>query len=54
MKFTKFEDCEVWQMGRELVREVYSLTREGEFAIMQKILVISTQKRLKRCIIVQT
>ena len=31
MKFTRFEECEVWQMGRELVREVYSLTREGEF-----------------------
>ena len=32
MKFTRFEDCEVWQMGRELVKEVYSLTRAGEFA----------------------
>lgn len=32
MKFTKFEDSEVWQMGRELVKEVYSQTRVGEFA----------------------
>lgn len=29
MKFTKFEDCEVWQMGRVLVGEIYALTRDG-------------------------
>ena len=32
MTFKKFEDCEVWQMGRELVREIYALTRDGDFA----------------------
>ena len=32
MTFKKFEDCEVWQMGRELVREIYALTRKGDFA----------------------
>ena len=32
MTFTKFEDCEVWQLGRALVGEVYALTRKGAFA----------------------
>lgn len=32
MTFKKFEDCEVWQMGRALVRSVYGATRAGEFS----------------------
>ena len=32
MTFKKFEDCEVWQLGRVLVKEIYALTREGDFA----------------------
>lgn len=32
MTFKRFEDCEVWQMGRELVKAVYALTKGGEFA----------------------
>lgn len=32
MTFTKFEDCEAWQLGRALVGEVYALTRKGAFA----------------------
>ena len=30
--FVKFEDIEVWQMARELVREIYQLTCVGAFA----------------------
>ena len=32
MKITKFEDIESWQMGRELTREIYAITRKEEFA----------------------
>ena len=32
MKITKFEDIEGWQLGRELTREIYAITRKGEFA----------------------
>ncbi len=32
MKITKFEDIEVWQLGRELTRKIYEITRKGEFA----------------------
>lgn len=32
MTFKRFEDCEAWQMGRELVKAVYALTKGGEFA----------------------
>jgi len=28
----KFEDLEIWQLSRELVREVYKLTRKKEFS----------------------
>lgn len=30
--FKRFEDIPVWQSGRELVREIYAVTRCGEFA----------------------
>ena len=30
--FTRFEDIKVWQEGRELVKAVYALTRDGLFA----------------------
>lgn len=29
---TRFEDLEAWQKGRELVKQVYAVTRRGEFA----------------------
>ncbi len=29
---TKFEEIEAWQTARELTRQVYNLTRHGEFA----------------------
>jgi len=32
MVFKKFEDIEVWRMGRELVKAVYGLTKTGDFA----------------------
>ena len=32
MKITKFEDIEVWQLGRELTRKIYAITKKGEFA----------------------
>jgi four helix bundle protein len=27
-----FEDLETWQMGRDLVRQIYTVTRKGDFA----------------------
>ena len=30
--FKRFEDIVVWQMGRQLVKDVYALTRKGPFA----------------------
>ena len=30
--FKSYEEIEAWRRGRELVQEVYSLTRRGEFA----------------------
>lgn len=30
--FRKFEEIEAWQIGRELVREIYAMTRSGSFA----------------------
>ena len=30
--FKSYEEIEAWRKGRELVQEVYSLTRSGEFA----------------------
>ena len=30
--FRRFEDIEAWQLGRELTRQVYGVTRHGEFA----------------------
>ena len=30
--FKRFEDMEVWQMGRSLVKDVYAATRSGLFA----------------------
>jgi len=32
MKITRFEDIEGWQLGRELTRKIYSITKSGEFA----------------------
>lgn len=32
MAFTRFEDIEVWQMSRELARNVYQVTAGGLFA----------------------
>ena len=32
MAFTRFEDIEVWQMSRELARNVYRMTAGGSFA----------------------
>jgi four helix bundle protein len=29
---TRFEDIEAWQLGRELKRQVYALSKAGEFA----------------------
>ncbi len=29
---TRFEDIEAWQTARELTRQIYELTRSGEFA----------------------
>lgn len=31
-KFECFEDIEAWQLGRELVKAVYSVSKSGEFA----------------------
>lgn len=31
MKIERFEDMEVWQMSRELVREIYAITNEKNF-----------------------
>lgn len=32
MKITRFEDIEGWQLGRELTRKIYAITKTGEFA----------------------
>ena len=32
MTFKKFEESEIWQMGRELVKAVYAMTGSGAFA----------------------
>ena len=32
MGIRKFEDIECWQLGRELTREVYTLTAAGQFS----------------------
>ena len=32
MKITRFEDIEGWQLGRELTRKIYAVTKTGEFA----------------------
>ena len=32
MKIERFEDIEAWQLGRELTRKVYRLTKKLEFA----------------------
>jgi len=32
MKITKFEDIEGWQVARELVRNIYSITSQGAFS----------------------
>ena len=32
MIFKKFEDIEVWKLGREVVKAVYGLTSKGAFA----------------------
>ena len=32
MTFKKFEESEIWQMGRELVKAVYAMTGSGSFA----------------------
>ena len=32
MGIRRFEDIECWQLGRELTKEVYSLTSAGEFS----------------------
>jgi len=32
MKIERFEEIEGWQIGRELVRQVYEVTKKGEFA----------------------
>ena len=32
MIFKKFEDIEVWKLGREVVKAVYGLTNKGPFA----------------------
>jgi len=29
---TRFEDIEAWQMGRDLKRAIYAVTKQGEFA----------------------
>jgi len=29
MKITKFEDVEAWQLGRELTRKIYAITKKG-------------------------
>lgn len=31
-KIEKFEDIRAWQIARELVKKIYSLTRKGEFS----------------------
>jgi four helix bundle protein len=31
-RITRFEDIDAWKKGRELSREVYTITRAGEFA----------------------
>ena len=31
MKITRFEDIEAWQMGRELTRLIYGITKEEKF-----------------------
>jgi len=31
-RFKRFEDIPVWQAARELVRDIYRITRHGEFA----------------------
>lgn len=32
MKIERFEDLEVWQFARELVRDIYRVTRRGELS----------------------
>ena len=32
MKITTFEDIEGWQLGRELTRKIYEITKIGKFA----------------------
>ena len=32
MAFCRFEDIKIWQMGRELVQEIYEVARCGDFA----------------------
>ena len=32
MKIEKFEDIQAWQKARELVRDIYQTTNEGDFA----------------------
>src|ERR1051325_2791783 len=31
MKFNKFEEIEVWQLSRKLVKKIYLLTEKGKF-----------------------
>ena len=31
MKITRFEDIEAWQIGRELTRLIYDITKQGKF-----------------------
>ena len=32
MKIERFEDIEAWKRARELVKSIYQVTREGDFA----------------------
>jgi four helix bundle protein len=32
VKITTFEDIEAWQLGRELTRKIYEITKTGEFS----------------------
>jgi len=31
MKINRFEELEVWQLSRTLVKEIYKVTNEGQF-----------------------
>jgi four helix bundle protein len=35
--FKTFEEIEVWQRARELVRQVYGVSRTGEFGLRDQI-----------------